>query len=183
MGYDAALEKAWQGIDKASVEKNLTQDFLADAYSIDIANRRVLSISCNAAAKTFTTIILLHYLVKKCAGLPALQNEWISFQDIPESIGYYPVFKARVLRPLARKYGVHPEALVENAKRFGAQTATQGDVGVVIHAFQGVPLLITLWRADDEFGPEANVLFDKSITSIFCVEDIVVLAEIVARAL
>jgi len=32
-------------------------------------------------------------------------------------------------------------------------------------------------RGDEEFGPEANILFDKSITDIFCTEDIVVLSE------
>jgi hypothetical protein len=37
-----------------------------------------------------------------------------------------------------------------------------------------------MWRPDEEFGPEANLLFDKSITGIFCTEDIVVLAGIIA---
>ena len=31
-----------------------------------------------------------------------------------------------------------------------------------------------------DVGPEINVLFDKSISDIFCTEDVVVLAEIVA---
>lgn len=56
----------------------------------------------------------------------------------------------------------------------------QGDIGIVLEAFQGVPALITLWRGDEEFGPEVNMLFDKSITQIFCTEDIVVLAGIIA---
>ena len=43
--------------------------------------------------------------------------------------------------------------------------------------------MILIWRADEEFGPEANMLFDESIKRIFCTEDIVVLAGTVAAAL
>ena len=44
-------------------------------------------------------------------------------------------------------------------------------------------MLITIWKADDEFGPDANILFDKNITKIFCIEDTVVLTEIVAHTI
>jgi len=63
-----------------------------------------------------------------------------------------------------------------------AKKINRADVAIVVEAFEGVPILIELWEPDEEFGPEANILFDKSITKIFCVEDIVVLAEVVARA-
>jgi hypothetical protein len=59
----------------------------------------------------------------------------------------------------------------------------EADIGIILDVFAGVPALIELWRADTEFGPEANLLFDKSITGIFCTEDIVVLAESIAGSL
>ena len=40
-----------------------------------------------------------------------------------------------------------------------------------------VPLFITLWKGDDEFGPETNVLFDRSIIDIFPTANITVLSE------
>ena len=52
-----------------------------------------------------------------------------------------------------------------------------------MEAFPEVPILVTIWKADEEFKAEANLLFDRSIRGIFCTEDIVVLAELVARAL
>jgi len=53
----------------------------------------------------------------------------------------------------------------------------------VVDVFKGVPVLVELWAGDDEFGPEANMLFDKSIRDIFCIEDIVVLGGFVASVL
>ncbi|MBU2062961.1 MAG: DUF3786 domain-containing protein, partial [Candidatus Omnitrophica bacterium] len=36
------------------------------------------------------------------------------------------------------------------------------------------------WRGDDEFGPQANIHFDKSVQEVFCTEDIVVFSENIA---
>ena len=54
---------------------------------------------------------------------------------------------------------------------------------LVIEAFIDVPVLVKLWKQDAEFGPDANMYFDSSIKNIFCTEDIVVLAQMVASQL
>ena len=54
-------------------------------------------------------------------------------------------------------------------------------MGIIIHPIQEVSILITISKADEEFGPDANILFDKNISDIFCTEDIVVLTEMVAH--
>jgi hypothetical protein len=43
--------------------------------------------------------------------------------------------------------------------------------------------MVELWRSDEDFGPDANIMFDKSVISIFCTEDIIVLAGLVAASL
>ena len=55
------------------------------------------------------------------------------------------------------------------------------EFSIVLDVFDSVPILITLWRGDEEFSPEVNIIFDKSIKDIFCTEDIVILAEFVAH--
>jgi len=57
----------------------------------------------------------------------------------------------------------------------------QADAAITIQAFEGVPVLIEVWAGDDEFGPEANLLFDRSIRKIFCTEDIAVLAGFIGK--
>jgi hypothetical protein len=42
-----------------------------------------------------------------------------------------------------------------------------------------VSLGLVLWKGDEEFPPEGNILFDSSITGYLPVEDIVILAETV----
>ncbi len=183
MSYEVALQKGWEGLSKLKPGKTLSVKFLGDEYSVDLQEKRVLSLACNAPAKDFTVILILHYLAHKLKEVPALTNEWLSFKELSGVEGYYSAFRKRAIEPIIRKYGSHPEGLLAALDRLPAKRVDQGDVGIVLEAFEGVPVLITLWRSDDEFGPEANILFDKSITQIFCTEDIVVLAGFVASLL
>lgn len=180
MGYDVALKKAWSQLQSLATEKIYSVKFLADEYTIDVKNQRILSLSCNAPAKEYYSILILHYLIKKTEGLPLISGNWISFKELDGGQGYFPAFKKRAIEPIIRKYGSNPDSILDIIERFPAKSVQFGDIGIVIEAFENVPLLITLYRGDEEFSPEANILFDRSISNILCTEDVVVLSGIVA---
>ena len=183
MSCEAALEKGWEDLSKLNPGRILAVKFLGDEYTVDFGEKKIFSLSCNVPAKDFAVILLLHYLAQKLKGLPALTGEWLNFKELSGVEGYYSAFRNRAIEPIIRKYGSHPEGALAVLDRLPAKRVDQGDVGIILEAFDGIPVMITLWRSDDEFGPEANILFDKSITQIFCTEDIVVLAGFVASLL
>lgn len=180
MGYDIAKDKAWNELGKLTVEKKFSLKFLADEYSIDLEKKSVISLSCNVPAKDFSVIIILHYLIERIKGLPALAGVWLTFRELAGIEGYTGAFHKRAIEPLIRKYGRSPENILSITSRLPARKADFKDVSIIIEAFAGVPVLLKLSRPDEEFGPDANILFDKNVTSIFCTEDIIVLAQIVA---
>ncbi len=183
MGYEAAINKSWDSLLALKPPKALSVKFLADEYSIDTEGRQVLSLSCNIPAKEHTAILLLHYLAQKIKGLTALSGEWLNFKELSVIEGYQAAFRQRVIERIIRKYGNRPEALYSVLERLPGIRVKEADIGIILDVFEGVPALIELWKADAEFGPEANLLFDKNITRIFCTEDIVVLAESIAANL
>ncbi len=183
MGYDIAINKGWIDYAKLNPDKNLSVKFLADEYTVGLREKKIVSLSCNIPAKDFTAILILHYLMRRLEGLPALTNEWLPFRELSGIEGYLPAFKKRAIEPIIRKYGNSPGSLLEALDRLPAKRVNGADVGIVLNAFEGVPVLVKLWRADEEFGPDANMFFDRSITGIFPTEDIVVLAGIVAASL
>jgi hypothetical protein len=183
MSYEIAINKAWEDLLKLEPAMYLSVKFLADEYSVDSGARKILSLSCNVPAKDFLAILILHYLAKEIKGLPAVANEWLTFRELSGVEGYLSAFNKRVIEPIIRKYGAKPEAILEALDRFPAKRIDQADIGIVLEVFAGVPALVLLWRGDDEFGAEANMLFDRSIIKIFCTEDIVVLAGFVASSL
>ena len=182
MGYEVALSKAWLELENFTKVKAISIKFLADEYSIDLENKRVLSLSCNVPAKEYVSILILHYLIKKLKGLPLTTGEWIEFRQLEGGLGYYPTFKKRVIGTITRKYGSKPDELLKLTERFDAHRVELADISIVVEVLENVPILIELWKGDDEFGPEVNVLYDKSIKDIFCTEDIVVLSEVLAHS-
>jgi len=183
MAYDTALNKAWEELTQLKLKENVPVKFLADEYSVDLENRKVLSLSCNVPAKDFTVILILHYLIKRLNGLPDLTGEWLDFKELSGIEGYNSAFRKRVIEPIIRKYAANPEGLLAILDRFPSKRVDQADIGIVIEVFEQVAAMVLFWRPDEEFGAEANLLFDKSIAQIFCTEDIVVLAESIARQL
>lgn len=166
MSYEIAKNKAWEDLRNLKPAKNLAVKFLADEYTIDSENKQVISLSCNVPAKDFYAILILHYLIKKLQGLPQVTGEWRTFRELSGVEGYFDAFKKRAIDPIVRKCDKKAQ-----------------DTAVTVDAFVGVPVLIKIWKADEEFGPDANIYFDRSIKDIFCIEDIVVLAGIVASSL
>ena len=183
MEYETALTTAWKQLEGITPIKRHSISFLHDTYDLDTEKKIILSLSCNIPAKAFIGILVLHYLVRCLQGLPSVTGEWISFKELVGGEGYFPTFKKRVLDTITRKYGGNPDAILSLPERFNAKSVQLADVSVVIETFKNVPILITLWRADEEFAPEANVLFDASIRNIFSTEDIVVLSEYVAHSI
>lgn len=186
MGYQQAIKNAWDdvsGIPEGG--KTYAVKLLSDTYTIDLKNKSVMSDSCNVPAKEHITIIILHYLAKKLKlnVLPAPSGEWVDFKELEGGEGYYPAFKKRTIDKVLKKYGADPDALLEIPGRIPSQKVESHETGIIIKALESVPILITISKADEEFGADANILFDRTISSIFCTEDIVVLTEILTHSL
>jgi hypothetical protein len=182
MSYDAAMNKAWEDIGKLSAGKEpIALTFFSDEYSIDVPERKTLSLSCNVPAKDFVSILLLHYLKAKLAGLPELTGEWVSFKELSSGDAYYPAFRKRAIDPIIKKHGKNPQGIYAALDKVQGERLEQADAAITVVAFEKVPLLVEMWAGDDEFGPEANLLFDKSIEKIFCTEDIAVLGGFIGK--
>ncbi|MBI5848878.1 MAG: DUF3786 domain-containing protein [Nitrospirae bacterium] len=175
--------KAWDSLLRSGLPENASVRFLADKYVVDVKDKQVLSLSRNAPAEDYLTVLILHYLTRKIAGLPVLTGERLGFSGLSAAGSFAEEFKRRSTDLIVRTYGNNPDNILSVLDRMPGEKINRSDVAIVLEAFEGAPVFIELWRADEEFGPEANLLFDKSITQIFCTEDIVVLAEAVAIAI
>jgi hypothetical protein len=183
MSYEAAINRAWEALAKLSSPKVTSVRFLADEYAVDIETKKILSLSRNAAAGDFVAVLILHYAAQKIKGLPALSGRWLTFKELSGVEGYEAAFRERALRPIIRKYGNNPQGLHVALERLPGRITNGADAAIEIEAFSGVPVLVKLWKQDEEFGAEANMFFDQSISKIFCTEDIVVLAGFVAAGI
>jgi hypothetical protein len=130
-------------------------------------------------------ILLLHYLHGAWSSRgAATEGEWIAFQEIPDGRFYLDAFQRRAKNPLVKTFGHDPEKLLELATAsFGATPFDHGDCSMVIKVLPLVPIALVLWQGDEEFPPEGNILFDRSISKILSAEDVAWLAGMVVYPL
>ena len=124
-------------------------------------------------------ILFLHYLYGTSSGAK-ISGEWISFQEVPDGRFYMSAFLKRAKDPLLDHFGKNPKIFVELTRNaYGAVPFDHGDHSVIVKALPLVPIAIVIWEGDEEFPPDGNILFDRSISNILSAEDIAWLAGMV----
>ncbi len=123
-------------------------------------------------------VLVLHYLLG-CQGTK-VEGQWVAYQEIPDGRFYLDAFVQRAKNPLLKAFGDNPELMSELAgSLYDAKPFDHGDVSVVVSALPKAPVALIIWKGDEEFPPEANILFDRSIQDILSAEDIAWLAGMV----
>jgi len=119
-------------------------------------------------------ILILHYLLN-ATGEP-LSGREIDFRNVPEGGFYWSAFVSRAKKPLLETFGQDLDLYREVAATLGGTPRDLGDASATFMAFPLVPVTHVLWHGDEEFPPEANILFDDTISSHLSTEDIAALA-------
>lgn len=171
----ACCQKAGVSLEKDSEgNRRISIPFLGKVRDLVVKKNNFFFDESTEAVKLQDQVLLLHYLIT-ATGVP-VQNKWITFREVPSGPFYYPSFVKRAIAPLVKCFGETPEGLEKVGAKIGELLSEPGDVAVKVLAFPKVPVVLSLWKGDDEFPPEGNVLFDASITSYLGTEDIAYLA-------
>ena len=159
-------------------ETALLMDFLNDEVTLSWPEMIFSTGKSGVEPPVQEQILLLHYLRGAWASCgAAATGEWIAFQEVLDGRFYVDAFNRRAKHPLVRTFGKKPETLVEIAVAlFGAVPLDQGDFSVMVPVLPLIRIALVLWRGDEEFAPEGNLLFDRNISGILCAEYIAWLA-------
>lgn len=156
----------------------ITLDYLNQSYRISLPDIDISLTGSDEEVALKDKILLLHYLTQ-AKGKP-LANKSIAYKELPDGVGYFRTFHKRAIKPLVDNFSGQPEKLIEAAREIGGIKAAVGDVAVTINAFKKVPITFVLWKGDDEFPPDGNILFDATVSDHLTIEDVNVLSERIA---
>ncbi len=151
-------------------QKGYVLPFLNQQYIIIPKERMILKISREAGSigeelSPHFYLISLFYLTESKKLEPS--RHWISEKDLRGGETFFRGPHAIQVAELIAKYGRDPEAFVRAGKRFGGVEMLYGDRSFGLDAFPRIPLVYVLWRGDQEFSPQINVLFDQTIQEHF----------------
>ena len=154
---------------------NLRVPFFGMPYLIQVGDSvQVLKEGEEGEVPLPESILLCHYLLHASGQGPT--GELITFRQIPDGHFYFDAFQRRARDPFLATFGSQPERFRRCAEALGAKAVSAGDVGMCFQVLPRIAIQLVLWHGDDEFPPEASILFDAGIRHNLAAEDIAVLS-------
>ncbi len=123
-----------------------------------------------------TQTFLLRYLLE-CRDV-AWKGGWKTFREMPWGELYIKPYTGRVLTRAAFTFGTRLAAFQTAAEKMGGIPVAHGDAGYQFQLVGGYHVQILAWEGDEEFPPNAQVLYSDNFAEGFAAEDRVVVGDI-----
>lgn len=123
-----------------------------------------------------TQTFLLRYLLE-CRDV-AWSGQWKTFREMPWGELYIKPYTGRVLTRAAFTFGTRIAAFRAACEKMGATALSHGDAGYQFQLLPGYFVQILAWEGDDEFPPNAQVIYSDNFADGFAAEDRVVAGDI-----
>ena len=133
--------------------------------------------ACPLPMQTF----LLRYLLEGKAA--TWQGGWKTFREMPWGELYIKPYTGRVLTRAAFTCGTRIAAFRAACEKMGATALNHGDAGYELAFLGDLRMRIMVWEGDDEFPPNAQVLYSDNFETGVAPEDRVVAGDILISAI
>ena len=136
------------------------------------ADREDALVMTNLLWQTF----LLRYLLE--GKQAALSMGYKTFREMPWGELYIMPYTGWCLKRAAFTFGSQVAAFAAACERMGGEKLPHGDAGYGFAFLGGYRMQILVWEGDDEFPPNAQVLYSDNFAEGFAAEDRVVAGDI-----
>ena len=119
---------------------------------------------------------LLRYLME--SKTVAWCGAWKTFREMPWGELYIKPYTGRVLTRAAFTFGTRVEAFKAACEKMGAVKLNHGDAGYQFDLIGGYSMQIMVWEGDEEFPPNAQIIYTDNFAEGFAAEDRVVAGDI-----
>ncbi len=128
-----------------------------------------------------TQTFLLRYLLESRE--IAWAGEWKTFREMPWGEMYSKPYTGRVLTRAAFTLGTRIDAYRAAAEKMGGHPVNHSDAGYLFDLIGPYQMQILVWAGDEEFPPNAQVLYSDNFAQGLAAEDRVVAGDILISAI
>ena len=173
-----ALEPA-EAVSRTGVKwdgKEFYVNLLGRDYAIAHPDYSIRALDGGTLPPLPTQTFLLRYLLE--AKEVAWKGEWKTFREMPWGELYIKPYTGRVLTRAAFTFGTRVAKFSAACEKMGAEPVKHGDAGFWFDLIGGYQMQILVWEGDDEFPPNAQILYTDNFADGFAAEDRVVAGDI-----
>ena len=123
-----------------------------------------------------TQTFLLRYLLESKKA--TWGGTWKTFREMPWGEMYIKPYTGRVLTRAAYTFSFKLAAFSAACEKMGAIKLPHGDAGYQFELIPGFHIQILIWQGDEEFPPNAQVIYSDNFADGFAAEDRVVAGDI-----
>ena len=156
--------------------KEFTVRLLGRDFSIAHPDYAIRALDGGAIPPLPAQTFLLRYLLESKD--VAWKGDWKTFREMPWGEMYIKPYTGRVLTRAAFTFGTRVAAFRAAAEKMGGLPLSNGDAGFQFDLVGGYRMRILVWEGDDEFPPNAQVLYSDNFAEGFAAEDRVVAGDI-----
>lgn len=109
-------------------------------------------------------------------------GKFLTFREMPWGELYIKPYTGRVLTRAAFTFGTRLPAFIAACEKLGARKLPQGDAGYEFALLPGLLIRILVWQGDEEFPPNAQVLYSDNFAAL-AAEDRVVAGDILINTI
>jgi len=182
----AHYEEKFRALDPASVAERLkavkwdgrefTVNLLGRDFAISHPDYAIRALDEDKLPPLPVQTFLLRYLLESKD--VSWAGQWKTFREMPWGEMYIKPYTGRVLTRAAFTFGTRVAAFKAAAEKMGAEAVNHGDAGYRFDLIGGYQMQILVWEGDDEFPPNAQVLYSDNFAEGFAAEDRVVAGDI-----
>jgi hypothetical protein len=103
---------------------------------------------------------------------------WKTFREMPWGEMYIKPYTGRVLTRAAYTFSFKLAAFSAACQKLGGIKLPHGDAGYQLELLPGYHIQILVWQGDEEFPPNAQVIYSDNFAESFAAEDRVVAGDI-----
>ena len=119
---------------------------------------------------------LLRFLLEGKTVAPT--GNWLTFREMPWGELYIKPYTGRVLTRAAFTFGTRIESFRKAAEALGGIPVKHGDAGFEFTLIGNYTMRILVWAGDEEFPPNAQVLYSDNFATGVAAEDRVVAGDL-----
>ncbi len=172
-------ELAWQRLERANAEglcKNACLSFnkqeqfyiircLGNEFKVSLKERLITGISERSQVllnnlSYFLKLSMLWYMLH--AKDIGFSGRLVNPVNIKGGDIFFKGSHVLPLQGLSNRYSNDLEGFYSRCEDLGGIRTAGGDAASLLYPFARVPITIILWKADEEFGPSADLLFDST---------------------